>query len=32
MAIGFAENSKDSEVRAKVARAREANAKVAGQV
>jgi hypothetical protein len=32
MAIGIAENSRDSEVRAKVARAREANAKVAGQV
>lgn len=31
MAIGLAERSKDSEVRAKVARAREANGKVAGQ-
>lgn len=30
-AIGLAEHSKDSEVRAKVARAREANEKVAGQ-
>jgi hypothetical protein len=32
MAIGLAEHSKDSEVRAKVARPREANGKVAGQV
>jgi hypothetical protein len=31
MAIGLAEHSKDSEVRAKVARAREANVKLAGQ-
>jgi hypothetical protein len=31
MAIGLAEHSKDSEVRAKVARAREAREKVAGQ-
>ena len=31
MAIGLAEQSKDSEVRAKVARAREASEKVAGQ-
>ena len=31
MAIGLAEHSKDSEVRAKVARAREASGKVAGQ-
>jgi hypothetical protein len=31
MAISLAEHSKDSEVRAKVARARDANAKVAGQ-
>jgi hypothetical protein len=30
-AIGLAEQSKDSEVRAKVARAREASAKLAGQ-